>query len=265
MEVLLPDVLADDGTRSPDAPWTVTLLAASSVVVAAATVHLAFPPARPWLVDEGAVMENVSAAFAFLAAAAGAWICLREPARLWPYGAIPALGAALLLDEISFGHIFLGYAPPVLHGTEIESVHELAHPIVDLLVAHPLPGVLALGAGAALTLVPGVRRRLARAGRGAVGFLETHAPFRPVALAVGLGVLALALDLDAAERLIFVEELLELLAAMALATAALCIPEPGVPATRLSWNRIAYRPSFLALAAACVAIAAVAGILFGVE
>lgn len=229
------------------------------------TLHLAWPAVRPWLVDEGAVVENISAALAFLAAAAGTWICVRNPERIWPYAAIPALALALLLDEISWGHIFLGYAPPTLGGTEIESVHELAHPAVDLVFAHPLAVALALAGLGGLALLPRVHRRILGLVRFAQNFLADHPPFRLVLLAVGLGCTALLLDLDAAERLIFAEELLELLAALALAFAAFCIPGRGSSTRRLRWNPLLHRFGFHVLAATCVAIATGAGILFGVE
>ena len=152
-----------------------------------------------------------------------------------------------------------------LGGTEIESIHELAHPAAKLLAAHPGATAAALAGAAALTLLPAIRRRLSMGARWAFRFLREHAPFRFVVLAVGLGGLALVLDLDEAERLIVFEEQLELLAAMALAFAALCIPSAAGPTRRLRWNPLAYRASFQAVAASCIAIAAVAGILFGVE
>ncbi len=243
----------------------VYLVVASSVVGIATTLHLTWPEIRPWLVDEGAVVENISAAVAFLAAAAGTWICLHNPERIWPYASIPALAVALLLDEISYGHIFLGYAPPTLGGTEIESVHELAHPAVELVFAHPVAAALALAVLAGVTLLPGVRRRIPGLVRNARNFLSDHAPFRLVLLAVGLGSTALILDLDAAERLIFVEELLELLAGLALAFAAFCIPGRGSSGAALGWNPLVHHLGFRVLVATCVAIAAGAGILFGVE
>lgn len=261
----MADASATRGDRRLDTPSVVYLVVASSAAGIATTIHLAWPAARPWLVDEGAVMENISAALAFLAAAAGTWICVRNRERIWPYAAIPALALALLLDEISYGHIFLGYAPPTLGGTEIESVHELVHPAIDLAFAHPLAIALALAGLAGLALLPGVRRRIVGLMHSARDFLTDHPPFRLVLLAVGLGGTALLLDLDAAERLIFVEELLELLAALALAFAAFCIPDRESSTGRLRWNPLVHRFGFHVLATTCVAIAAGAGILFGVE
>jgi len=252
-------------TRGLAAPLAIYLWTASFALVLTALIGVVWPAARPWIVEEGAVVENLSAALAFLALAFGGWICWKTPERRRAYGPIPALGLGLLLDEISFGHIFLGYAPPVLGGVEIESIHELAHPAVDQVSAHPALTILALAVAAGVAGATGVWRRVPSwliAGR---SFVREHSPWFFVVLAFGLGGTALLFDLDSAERLIFVEEVLEFCAALALFFAAACIPPAGAAGRRLDWNPIVSSPGFAVFAGVCLTIAAVAGALFGVE
>jgi hypothetical protein len=248
-----------------NAPLSAYLLTASCLLVLVTLIYTVWPATRPWIIDEGAVVENISAALAFLTFAVAAALCWRTPERRLAYGAISLLGLGLLLDEISFGHIFLGYAPPVLGGVEIESIHELAHPAVDQILAHPILATLALGLIAGAAALTGIANRIPGWLRMGRRFIRVHPAWFFVLMAVALGSTALIFDLDPAERFIFAEEMLEFCAALALFFAAACIPPAGAGGGLLDWNPAVKTPGFRVFAGACLTIAAVAGGLFGVE
>jgi hypothetical protein len=228
-------------------------------------LHHLVPELRPYLEEEGAIVENVSATLCFLTAVLGFWICwtARERAGHRVYLAIPVFGALFLLDEISFGHIFLGYTPPTLYGFEIESIHEIANPAFGLWTeAGPIVQVGCLVAAAlALVVFRSPVRRLLRA---ALELLRVRAPYRFVLICGALGATAIALDLDTEETFLFAEELLELNAALALFFAAATIPERAPRAPVLAFHPVISAPAFRVLAASSIAAAALAGALYGV-
>jgi hypothetical protein len=233
-------------------------------ITAILAVYLFVPTIRPYVHDEGGVIENLSATLFFYSAVIGFLICtrLKDQKIRKAYIAIPILGTICFLDEISFGHIFFGFTVPKLDGVEIESLHELLHPVYRMLRDHSNPLVCVPFFGAMFLLFVTLCFKYRHFFYKIWNPLKTYAAYNFVLISFALGLVALVLDLDIRERFLFLEELLEMNGALAMLFAAALIPEDHSQGIR--FNRLVTTPAFEITFLISVVIAAYCGVVYGV-
>jgi hypothetical protein len=214
--------------------------------VALAVYALAFaimPSARDRLVTEDGIIETTTA-MAFLGAAIlGLYAVVTSGARRL-YWLIPAFGLFGFLDEMSFGARLFGFPLPVIDGLEIDSFHD----IFDL--ADRAAGDLGVSrtqiAAVLVVAAVAVAVYLVRSGRMRVipSWLTRHRPILLSAMALGLLLVAIGLDLIGSSTVArFAEETAEFAAAGLVAVAAADIARsdteqrPRVPAATAGRSR----------------------------
>jgi hypothetical protein len=196
-------------------------LAATVVSLCLAAVWAARPARRDWLSREGGPIEGLTALL-YLAGAALSVASLRRARRegQWARGDWLLAGLCMLgaLDEVSYGDGMVpGLSFPVVLGVKIDAIHDLLGLGPAALRRIGVTGVrlgLTAAVAAAVSLAVGwsFRAELLKAWRK----LDR---FRLVCIAVVLGLAAQVMDLGRGS--VFLEEVLELDAALALAFAAL--------------------------------------------
>jgi hypothetical protein len=210
--------------RIPQIYGTVTVLN----VLLFAAIYMRSPEI---LIEEDMLLENLTASVFAMAAVIGLIMAIfhwrGNGWHAWLTLLVPFLAGLAALDEISFGkHEYLLTVPFLkVYAFKIDGVHDLvllAWSILETdkplyLVAY---GIVLLAAGAAAWVL--WRRFVTGSPNSCLRELGPRTWVRFLLVAVGLVCVALALDLDLVEVrvLIFVEELLEFNAAVALIFAA---------------------------------------------
>ncbi len=186
-----------------------------------------FPSARPWILEEYRLIENLSALTFFLA---GAWASLhllrrrgRETTVLCIVAFLGFLGCA---DELSFGERLFELEMPTIRGLKIDGAHDFAEVFAkggrDLFRAHPMVVASLLG-GMLLAVLMALRRYRAELLRFAESTLVS--PSR-LALAMAVAWVGIATVIDLPLKFLesdwirAAEELFELSAGVLLCGAA---------------------------------------------
>lgn len=187
-------------------------------------MYRTIPAARHSWIREGRLMENLTAVSFLIAALLATYKLTKVGKGAWlsTLALIPLISFAGVLDELSFGMIYTSVQPPKLHGENIDGVHDILH-----LVHHYIDPYSPFPKYDALILMAFV----GLAGSGFFLFLSRkHDAFRFVAIAAPLVAAALYIDMGmttvrrwglSLNRGIWLEELLELSAALTMVAAAL--------------------------------------------
>lgn len=204
---------------------TTYLAIAGATFLGFTAAYIAVPAARPHLILEDDFLESLEALTFGAAALVGVVTCVRRKASRF-HLLIPFCALLAMLDELSWGDRWLKYPLPTLRNLPIDGVHDAFLVTYDVfethkgkvLVAYALAAVLGL-AVLAWALRPGGWLRVK------LRALFQHEPARYFAVAVVLIVISEILDLDLIENdaLVFLEELFEFQAALALLFAGLAI------------------------------------------
>jgi len=204
-------------------PVRAYLWTASLVLLIALPLPLVWPEARFYVRREDSVVENATAGLFLLAAVLAARYLARGGAPPLPTGMFGVVGLLGFLDELSFGERVFRLEMPTVIGVKVDGVHDLAYVSYLAVYRSPWSERIAI-AGAAVALLgmvvwfgrPFIRSLVARA-PGVVG----HPSFLLFGLAAAQILLALSLDLHIVRIgwLFYLEEILEVNAAAALALA----------------------------------------------
>lgn len=191
---------------------------------------------RDLLTEEDQLIENLSALFFFVSGLTGLWLLVRSTGQRKTYLLITALGLIGLLDELSFGERIFGFSMPSIAGVKIDGVHDLIRfplrPLRQLLLTSPSATIvvaLVILVIAAVMLITAVSHRKKLCAW--AGLMLVHPPYLAWSIFATLIVVAILLD----ERIIrfrnfaFLEELLEMNAALALMLVSWCTSRAITP------------------------------------
>lgn len=184
---------------------------------------------RSLLTEEDQLIENLSAVLFLGSGLLGLWLLLRSTGQRKIYLLVTALGLIGFLDELSFGERIFGFSMPSVAGVKIDGVHDLVRlplrPLRQLLLASSSAtavAVLVILVIAAVLLITAVshRERL----RVWAGSIMVHPPYLAWSIFATLIVVAILLDerIIRFRNLVFLEELLEMNAALALLLVSWC-------------------------------------------
>jgi hypothetical protein len=190
----------------------------------------ALPDSRRSLSFEGGVLETASVAVYLVAFAAALLAATRRktPSAVPFAWVVPVLAVVAIAEELSWGEDLFGWRMPVVYGIEIEALNDLLDLAVELLA--DAGGVVALVLGSAvLGAVLYVLGRHGSALRGAPSLVREHLPLTFVAVWTVLVPLSIAADkaTDLSPHMIFLEEVIDLYAALALMFAGLALLGPA--------------------------------------
>ncbi|MEL6813777.1 MAG: hypothetical protein AAFP03_03060 [Cyanobacteria bacterium J06598_3] len=212
-------------------------------VVFFSALYVLVPGLRDSLIEESTLLENLTAILAFNSFLVGLFFVLKRkhrPTRKLAqkfYALLPVFGLLLFLDEISFGEDIFGFEFFTLGGMKIDSLHDFVSLFYKKAIIpvggrselwYGVASLVALTGLALLTVFvrryryrfrrhefPQVLRRL----------YQAYPPLIFVAIAIGLGLLAMTVDLRIVQfkGAKFLEELFEMNAALALLLACFAI------------------------------------------
>jgi hypothetical protein len=219
---------------------------------------------QPYLIDEGGILENLTATLALFAVLLGASSCWTapDPRVARHYGAIPLLAAVLFVDEIGDGIWEIWRDAPYLRGVRVGSLHDFLHlayegwRALDSVWLKLAPFALAVAVAVLIGLRLGARLRTLER------FLAGDVSYHLVGVAAALGAVALVLDRDPGDAITFWEEWLEMNGALALLFAAALVPATLHQDPRAQLAGLARSRRFQLAFFACLAVATLCGVLF---
>ena len=204
-------------------------------------LYVLMPSLRSSLIEEGTLLENLTAILAFNSFWIGLFLLRKyrhhHRSHLKRYALLPTLGLLLFLDEISFGQDIFGFEFMTIGGMEIDSLHDFVSLFYKKAIV-PVEGRGSLWYGiasiAAITGLIGLtlfvrryRHRLHKANlrQDLISLNQTYPPLIFVAIAIGLGLLSTMVDLRILQfkGAKFLEEMFEMNAALALLLACFAI------------------------------------------
>ena len=199
------------------------LVGSAGLILGCSILYLAFPGIRSSLRAEDKVVETISAALFFLSAVSACVLLVRRKGDRLLLFFLLAMGSVCFLDECSFGQRLMGFSTPRIAGVNIDGVHDMVEVVVTLLRSG---NALAIAVSACVVLILGIvafhyRRRLLHL----FVLIRESPPYTALLIfAVFIG-LALLLDV----KLVrfrgskFLEEIIELNAALTLLFVCLCV------------------------------------------
>jgi|GEM_PF-5022104 len=203
------------------------------------SLYIAFPGLRASFTQEDRFLENLATILFFLTALLGLFFVwkVRKKAAWKIYSLIPALGLISFLEEVSFGERLFKFKPPEVNGAEVDGIHDMLGlakgAFVDFLY-RAMPQIQGNAAARLSIKIAGLLLVVSLLAIGclifkryivhAQQFVEKYPPFKFVVFAVVFVVIASFIDIASeAETAIFIEEICEMNAALALLYATFAI------------------------------------------
>ena len=186
-------------------------------------IYWLIPPLRKPLVREDNLLEMITALL-FLATAIMSVAYIRRrppPSRHWSEWCVPVLATLGFLEEVSFGRLFFDKLP-VVHGVKIDALHDYLRVGLNIANSGQYDHYIQICLLATLLVSLGTfwiaRREIAA--------LSARSSLRFCAICLALVATASMLDLELVQHhyMLFLEEFLETLAAIALWLAYRTLP-----------------------------------------
>ncbi len=196
--------------------FRVYALATTLNIVVFSSVYILVPELRQSFLSEDQFIENLTAALFFSAFLLGGISIARskEKHHRVAYGAIPLMGLVGFLEELSYGERLFNINMPKMYGVKIDAVHDIFYLVYKVYCNAFL--YLFLVAFCILILSIVRKCRIKR-------MFEKYPRWRFLPFFVGFGLIALIIDLEIVTHhfLLYIEELFEMNAALALLFATL--------------------------------------------
>jgi hypothetical protein len=208
------------------------VVAAVVVMLAFGLVYLFVPELRQRFITEDDVLENVTAALLFVGFLLGLGLVLVARRRQTNYSkaqfAVPLLCVLGFLDEISFGERIFDLEMPYVYSVKLDAIHDVAMIMYRVLEDHVGFGMTVGMLAAFILVLVAIAAMYRRRFTPITETMRRYPTLVFVLLSITFAVCALMLDLvldsvGGPRFVIFIEEMLELNAALALLFAALSI------------------------------------------
>jgi len=213
-----------DAIRADAMKYTCAFLIGSATLVLVCSIlYLLIPGIRSPLRAEDKLVENLSAGLYLLTALTAAIILVCGNRRRRVLYLLLILGSVCFLEELSFGQRLIGYSVPYVVGVSMDSLHDIVEVGATLF---RLAGPPAVAAAVCVAVTVGAAAFVYRKRLAGLFLLALESPvYGALMIFAALIGLSLALDVKVVRfrGRKFVEEIIELNAALALLFACVCV------------------------------------------
>jgi len=199
------------------------LVGSALLILGSSVLYLLVPSIRSSLRAEDKLVETVSATVYLLTAVTALVLMVQRKEKRTLSICLLIVGGICFLEEVSFGQRLIGFPTPYIAGVRIDGIHDIAEVGLELLRAG---GPVAMAVAICIVAMLGIAAFLCRKRLVRLAILAMRSPVY-IALLIFVALIGLSVVLDV--RLIrfrgrkFIEEIIELNAALALLFACFCV------------------------------------------